>query len=286
MTRAKAKTPAKAKAKAATKVKEEEVVSTEATANPPVSDEGVEDTNVATPNVDVSTEDTATDADDGEGTDATTDTPTTPSDSGEGTDDSTTDTDDAEGVEEEVVAEETVPPLQYPDAVSVAAYLITPNVSVKEKLATLSTEADLGISMLVKGLLEYAEEFGPGKPECDGDVVVGKLYGIYNVIKGVVETPDSAEFAVKMDILNLVFREYGEPGEAFYPTMLVRYDYLWKWGDAPLKTHQVLCTLISKLADKAGREEAIKKVNINNQFARTGLSISQDTIERIIRYYS
>jgi len=168
----------------------------------------------------------------------------------------------------------------------VATYLALPDIDVNVKLAAIAADATPVVSVLTRSLLGFAEEFAPGKPEQTPTYVLGKLYNLYNTLQAAINTEDNGEFNIKMDIINLVFRANCGHNEAFHPTLLLRYDYLWTWGDVTLKTHQVLCSLICALADRSTREVEIKKVNITNSYAREGLSISQDKIERLIRYYS
>jgi len=168
----------------------------------------------------------------------------------------------------------------------VATYLALPGIDVNVKLAAIGADAIPVVSVLTRSLLGFAEEFAPGKPEQSPTYVLGKLYNLYNTLQAAVNTEDNDEFNIKMDIINLVFRANYGHNEAFHPTLLLRYDYLWAWGDVTLKTHQVLCTLICALADRSTREVEIKKINIDNSYARDGLSISQDKFERLIRYYS
>jgi len=168
----------------------------------------------------------------------------------------------------------------------VATYLALPDIDVNVKLAAIGADALPVVSVLTRSLLGFAEEFAPDEPEQSPTYVLGKLYNLYNTLQAAINTEDNGEFNIKMDIINLVFRANYGHNEAFHPTLLLRYDYLWTWGDVTLKTHQVLCTLICALADRSTREVEIEKVNINNSYARDGLALSQDKIERLIRYYS
>jgi len=177
-------------------------------------------------------------------------------------------------------------PVPLDTTAEIAAYLATPDIKVAVKLEEIAARGDLAYRSMVGTLLTHAADFGKGKPEQTPEFVLNKIFNLYNSMKAIVETPDNAEFRTKMDILNLVFINNSNPGDAFHLTKLLRYDYMWQWGAETLKTHQILCVVISALANRSTRETEIKRININNSFARDGLSITQDTIERLIRYYS
>jgi len=164
-------------------------------------------------------------------------------------------------------------------------YLTAPGSTIAEKLVRLSTDATGSVKSLAAMLVTFSEDMGTNTPEQEPRVVLGKLYNLYITIKDCVETKDQSEYMVKMDILNLAFLAYGEAQGALSSVMLLRYDYAWTWGEDALKTYQILVVVISSLANRATRTEQIKRVNLNNSFARTGIAISQEDVQRLISYY-
>jgi len=168
----------------------------------------------------------------------------------------------------------------------VRTYLTAQDVTIEEKLTRLSVDGFGSVRSLASTLESFVNDMGPGTPELEPKVVLGKLYNLYICIKSCVETKDQSEYMLKMDILNLAFVAYGGVGQALSAVMLLRYDYAWSWGADALKTYQVLVVAISTLADRTTRKEQIKRININNSFARTGLAITQDDVQRLITYYT
>ena len=164
-------------------------------------------------------------------------------------------------------------------------YLVAPGSTIVEKLVRLSTDATGSVKSLASMLVTFSEDMGPNTPEQEPRVVLGKLYNLYITMKDCVETKDQSEYMVKMDILNLAFLAYGDVHGALSSVMLLRYDYAWTWGEDALKTYQILVVVISSLADRSTRAEQIKRVNLNNSFARTNIAISQEDVQRLISYY-
>jgi len=169
----------------------------------------------------------------------------------------------------------------------VAAYLATPGIEIRDKLDYLAKAAPLQFRTMVGSLQAFQEAFNSDVPETEPAFAVSKIYNLYSsVLKPAIETVDAREFSVKMDIIGLVFMTYGDTGGAFSLASLLRYDYLWIWGEASLKTYQILVTVISSLASRATREEALKKLAVAKAFNVPGLGITSETAERIVRYYT
>jgi len=167
----------------------------------------------------------------------------------------------------------------------VRGYLADPDVSIEVKLRNLATHGDSPARGTASVIMSVVDTLGSDVPELEPARLIGRLFTLYTAMKEGVECPDTAAFHLKMDIFHLAFMAYGNQGQAFDQAMLLRYDYLWQWGDDALKTYQVLVVAMSTLANRGTRAEMRKRINLSNSFARTGLSVNQQHIERLINYY-
>lgn len=168
----------------------------------------------------------------------------------------------------------------------VAAYISSQDVGVEDKLETIAKHAVGKIRTLASQLKAAENDFGPNTPELPAAVIIGKLYNLYTIIRNVIMIEKQDEYKLHMDVLNMAIAAYSKPGDAFSPTMLVRYDTMWKWGPDALKTYQILVVIITSLANIETRADNLKKVNFQSSFARQNITISQKDIERMQRYYS
>jgi len=190
-----------------------------------------------------------------------------------------------ESLEESTEVEESNSDAPLESIEDVRAYLEMPDISIDTKLRTLATRGNSPVRGTASVIVSVVDALGPDVPEMDPPVLIGRLFTLYTAMKEGVECADTAAFHLKMDVFHLAFMAYGDQGQAFDQSMLLRYDYLWQWGDDSLKTYQVLVVAMSTLANRSTRVEMRKRVNLTNSFARTGLSISQQSIDRLINYY-
>jgi len=112
------------------------------------------------------------------------------------------------------------------------------------------------------------------------------IYNLYTTIKSVIECDDNGIFRTNMDIISLVIMSNNKPGEAFNELRLLRYDYLWSWGDSSLRTHQILTTIMCHLANKSTRVEALKRMDLGSETLQTKTELAPEHIARFVQYYS
>ncbi len=156
--------------------------------------------------------------------------------------------------------------------------------TVKNKVAELTESNDPAIKNLMNSLKSYGDEVGPGAVNKGPKFVASKNYALYMTLKSVVETKDIKEFTAKMDAVSIVFKD--QTKGAFDEFRLHRYDQQWTWGKKSLTTYQNLVTVICTLCDASKRKDAIKLVDLDKAFDVSQVSLSEDGISNIKRYYA
>jgi len=197
-----------------------------------------------------------------------------------------TGTDTAKVVSEEVMAAEE----RSADAVEtleeVSQYLTKPNVSIKEKLAHMAVNAGSSVKGTLTALSDFANDFGVDGPEQEALRISSAHYTVYNTLLEVIRSEDNAMFKVKLDLVCLYFMAYGTAADAFTPTRMMRYDYEWKWGDNALETYHALVMVFASLSDRSKRAAELERIDLNSALIRDKLELTQDEIDRLIRYFN
>jgi len=197
-----------------------------------------------------------------------------------------TDADTANVVSEEVMAADAGSSDTVETLDEVSQYLTKPNVSIKEKLEYLTLNAGSSVKGTLTALSDFANDFGVDGPEQEALRVASAHYTIYNTLLEVIRSEDNALFKVKLDLVCLYFMTYGTAADAFAPTRMMRYDYEWKWGDNALETYHALVMVFASLSDRSKRAAELERIDLNSALIRDKLELTQDEIDRLIRYFN
>lgn len=161
--------------------------------------------------------------------------------------------------------------------------LANPEISIRDSIELISGSDNTAVKMLAVRLLEYNRKMGPNAPIPSDKDGAKNNYDLYIAIKNILSTEDETLHRIGMDIINLVFKEYST--EAFNEISLSRFDDSWTKSPTSLKSYQNIVTIISMLADKSTRKDALVNIDINKIRNDKVMDFSAKEVDRIINYY-
>lgn len=170
------------------------------------------------------------------------------------------------------------------DAAGVFVFLTDGTLYDKEKLAKVSTYGAVEFSSLVAKLVSYEAAMGKDAINRTSKLSAGSNFDLFSVLLGVISDTDVKSFTVKFMIVNMVFNMYA--ADAYSSVMLHRFDTDWTFGDARLKTFQILATIIPELCNPVTRQAMLSKVNLTYAMTKSGTNFSDTSIKSITNFYT
>jgi len=165
------------------------------------------------------------------------------------------------------------------------AKLINNNkVSAIETLNIILAKGAFEYRALAAKLLSYANDMSKSAPMTDPKTAVGKNYDLFIALRAVINTQNYQIFKIKMDIVNLVFKEF--KSDAYADEMLSRFTTDWRWDSDSLEAYLNIAILIAALCDITTRQQSLKTISIQLFASRTTGLISPDGVANLEKYYT
>jgi len=155
-----------------------------------------------------------------------------------------------------------------------------------EKLNILLKRSSGAFKRIMALITEYCEALDPTLGEVDANMGASKQYGMYQMLKAIIDNNDYKKFAQEFDLVNYLFVAYKDGALGQY--YVFRYELAWKWTSSSLTTLFSLFEMLQTLSDKGTRSANMSKINydINLPLISETNEFSKKAVENINKYYN